>query len=801
MSSRRELATFGLILGTALSGFFCESLFGGKVLSPADVLFVSASFRSHRGAGADYEPQNRLLMDPVLQFQPWLEFNRNMIRGGRLPLWNSHAGCGTPHLANAQSAVFDPFNLIACFGSLPGAFAWMAAARLWVAGLGMFVLAQSWGLSVWGRWFAGLAFPFCGFLVVWLLYPVTNVAVWMPWLFWATDRVIDRMDSRQVATLAIFAGFTIVGGHIQTSAHVLLAAGVYAVVRFARGSLGAAIRSGIGWSTGIGLGFLLGAVTIVPLAVYLTKSPVWEDRERARPSPLAITKPRLCDAVCTAIPYIYGSQRRGQPNLARALGVHNLNESAGGFAGLATLLWLAPHAWLARKLQSQVAFLAGLTGFGILGAFGIAPVANLLRAAPVLNVMDQRRLTLWVGFGLVLLGGIGLDHLETRWPRRTSRFWVTLWVAAALSLLIAAASVSRAEPLLRARAEDHYARAAGIDRAESDRYHARAERQVRATLEFVPRTLTLAGLELAGMALLAVLSGRGFVSWNVARSGLLALTVCELIAFGYGLNPAIAPEDDRPGTEVAARLRQLAAGSGRVLGLGEEWPPNVAMRYGLNDVRNYDSVELRRNLEWLAGLYEPSREARSSRRAITWDGVVRCRERLFDSGVAAVVAATPPPRSLEGRVERVGGVYVMGLDAAPKFQAEAATGPLSVVDTPGEMRIDLDVAREDVLIVRETFDPGWHARIDGQSVRIRPYRETFLSVPLRPGRQRIELIYDPPEVRLASGVSFWALVFSVLMLAGFGSLSPFRFLCEGLGRSRAVGLESEMRSSPEFSTG
>src|SRR4051794_7350126 len=115
MSSRRELASFVLVLGAMLAGFFHESLFGGKVLSPADVLFVSASFRTH--AGADYEPHNRLLMDPVLQFQPWLEFNRSVIRRGRLPLWNPHAGCGVPHLANAQSAPFDPFQWIAYFGS------------------------------------------------------------------------------------------------------------------------------------------------------------------------------------------------------------------------------------------------------------------------------------------------------------------------------------------------------------------------------------------------------------------------------------------------------------------------------------------------------------------------------------------------------------------------------------------------------------------------------------------------------------------------------------------------------------
>src|SRR5262249_10880211 len=154
-----------LVLGLLVLGFFAEPLFGGKVLSPADVLFASASFREFGGPG--YEPSNRLLIDPVLQFQPWLEFNPAMLRQGRLPLWNDLAGCGAPHLANGQSAPFDPFHLIAYLGTLPEAYAWIASARLWVAGLGMFLLARLWGLGRWGRWFAGLAFPFCGFLVLW----------------------------------------------------------------------------------------------------------------------------------------------------------------------------------------------------------------------------------------------------------------------------------------------------------------------------------------------------------------------------------------------------------------------------------------------------------------------------------------------------------------------------------------------------------------------------------------------------------------------------------------------------------
>jgi hypothetical protein len=200
-----EALAFSFVLAVMVVGFFHESLLGGKVLSPADVLFVEASFREVKGP--DYEPLNRLLIDPVLQFQPWIELNRHEIRAGRLPLWNPFVGCGAPHLANGQSAVFDPFHAIAYLGRLPDAHAWMAAARLWVAGLGMFVLAGHWGLTRWGRWFAGLVYPFSGFLVVWLLYPVTSVAVWFPWVIWASDRVLDRVTLARVGGMALVVGF------------------------------------------------------------------------------------------------------------------------------------------------------------------------------------------------------------------------------------------------------------------------------------------------------------------------------------------------------------------------------------------------------------------------------------------------------------------------------------------------------------------------------------------------------------------------------------------------------------------
>ncbi len=95
--------------------------------------------------------------------------------------------------------------------------------------------------------------------------------------------------------------------------------------------------------------------------------------------------------------------------------MHNLNESAGGFAGLATLIWLAPLAVVTRGRSPRVVYLAGIVVFGAMAAFRLPPVDNLLRCLPVLDVTDNRRLTLWVAFGLTMLGGIGLDQLgQTR---------------------------------------------------------------------------------------------------------------------------------------------------------------------------------------------------------------------------------------------------------------------------------------------------------------------------------------------------------------------------------------------------
>jgi hypothetical protein len=755
-SRRAECAAFGVVLAACVGGFLGGALFTGRVLSPADVLLVQASFRDP-GAPV-HEPANRLLMDPTLQFQPWLAFERAEIRDGRLPAWNPFAGCGAPHIANGQSAVFDPFNLIVFLGPWPASLGWVAAARLWFAGLGAYLLARSWGLGPWGRWFAGLCFPFCGFLVVWLLYPVTPAAVWLPWLLLATDRAILAPSVRSTSLLALAVGGVLVAGHVQTSAHVLLATGLLAAWRLAAAS--GRTRRAAAWGFGVVLGVGIASAQVVPLGEYLTKSPVWGERHREHPPSWMLTRPRLLESACTALPYLYGSQRRGHPNLARGLGINNLNESAGGFAGLATLVWLAPLAFATSRRESETRFLLLLLGVGFLAAFKLPPIDNLLRALPVVGVTDNRRLTLWVAFALVFLGAIGIDAAAG--GARLSRRWSLAWAAAGLMLLVGAVVTPMAAPAMRGRAERHYRDAAvALDPAEASR---RVDRQIRAMLDFTPLYLATAGLTFLAMAATSESARRRVAVSRAVPPLLLVATLADLFAFGVGLNPAVDREvqDYRP--PLVTRLSEILTEGRRAIGVGEELPPNTLMRFGIADPRNYDSVESTRGLDYFEPLYEETNEARSSRRTVSWRTVERALPRLREAAVGAIVAATPPPDpSLFTAVERVGDAWIARVDSPPRITLEGpGSATLLPTSTPTAIRVQVVAEAPTRLVARESWDEGWSATANGNAVDVDTYHDAFMSLYLPAGRCDVVLTYRPKP--LAAGLATSALTLAAALL-------------------------------------
>jgi hypothetical protein len=157
---------------------------------------------------------------------------------------------------------------------------------------------------------------------------------------------------------------------------------------------------------------------------------------------------------------------------------------------------------------------------------------------------------------------------------------------------------------------------------------------------------------------------------------------------------------------------------------------------------------------------------------VTWAGVLKAGDRLREAGVVAIVAATPPPVGAFRRVDRVGAVWVARLDGEPLVGGKRAHTATAVRRDRGEICVTLHGEEQDRVIIREIFDAGWRAELDGRDVAVEPYRGTFLVVDVPPGVHRLVVRYDPPEVRAAATLALAALTIAVFALTGF---RPFRF--------------------------
>jgi hypothetical protein len=98
--------------------------------------------------------------------------------------------------------------------------------------------------------------------------------------------------------------------------------------------------------------------------------------------------------------------------------------------------------------------------------------------------------------------------------------------------------------------------------------------------------------------------------------------------------------------------------------------------------------------------------------------------------------------------------------AAPPAVTIRATRP-----GPGQWSVDVSGAHPSLLVVAESYFPGWKAEVDGKEVTVVEADGAFLGVPLSPGTHKVELRYHRPAV---AAVGRW--ITGLTLLAGLALL-------------------------------
>jgi hypothetical protein len=618
--------------------FLWRSTFAGDVFLPAGLLGHVAPWKNHLGMET-LPPWNPLRWDGIAQFYPWRRFASQSVRAGTFPFWNPYQFCGTPFVANSQSAVFYPGNLL--FYLLPDtarAFGYSAILHLTLCGWFTYLLLRRLRCSEVAALAGGIVFTFSAWQVAWLQLPTfLATSCWFPLLLhqiYGLKSIASRLsrpaaeaetevalavgspsDSsarsttprghalRALGGIGAVVGMMLLAGHLQIAFYGLLAGtlwmiGVLVRIGSEQGKI-AALRGLLISAGGMAIGLALAAPQILPA---LELSHV--SHRVGKPSAAgyaAYTETALpSDQLATlTLPGLFGGDSSPDnpywgfylKTLAPTQTItvrHNPAETAA-YVGIGTLaLGLLALARGLRKsgADRKALFFGALALLALLLALGTPLNALFYFVVPGFGQSGSpaRCLVLWA-LAWAALAAFGLDALRERRPSRREIGIVLGGLAGIFGLGLLLTILSLAILPDGARSIPSFGEAIG-----------------RIGTDWTRLILSIAAIVILmnwKRPQAATDSDRG----TVARVPLTALAtlliLLDLFSAGILANPTAPPSAVYPETE-AIRYLRTNLDHERILPVNQRWnlyaapaavfPPNAATVYGLRDVQGYDSL-------------------------------------------------------------------------------------------------------------------------------------------------------------------------------------------------------------------
>ena len=769
----RVWAVFGAVLLLLLA----PVLFGGKVLLPLDIL---AGISPEGGARPARVQGNPLQSDLVTQVVPTLTQVRRALAAGEWPLWNELAGAGVPLMADPQAQVLQPLVVLGLPLPLEQAVGVTAGLRVLLPLVFFFLLLRRQGGAEIPALFGSVSYGLCGFLLLWLGWPLANSAALLPAVLYAVAMVDERGERRDLLLLVLAAAAALTAGHPETILYIGTVGALFAGARllarpagergrlFGRCALAGAIALGLAAPA------LLSMIRYLPQThrdrmVEIRNERLEEEpflREWRVPGARGEALERMARRVTPVFaPHAFGDRRA-------YWGGRNLNEDASGFAGTAALLAaLAAFVPGARRLRQERLFL-GLAAVS-LAVLALPPgLPRLLMALPPFDRSPtfHQRIALILAFSIAFLAACTAE----RWRRGEGRRAVLLLCGLILGGLVAWGYQAWPPP-------------AGMA--------GEAARVV-----FSARVLQLAVLLLAAGAFL--------VPWGKAKIVLPFVAMAELFLFYGSANPALPRTWFYPETSALAFLRENA-GDSRVAAVGGLLRPNALAVYGLADARVSNPMKPYLYTEALAPVSRSVRDIADMmtraehplyqllgvRYVVTRPGMGGRRGRSLrpvfrDARTIVLQRSRALPRLFLPRTAEVadGTDWTAWLARNRSFANRALVRPSSErpaawsAASPDGSKLDLTSLRpahlaalgslaEERLLASSVYqDGGWRLLVDGRPRETVLANGPFVAAWLPAREHRVDLLYRPPA--FVAGMALAALALTALIVAVVPRATP-----------------------------
>lgn len=212
--------------------FSAPFFISGKVPFPST--YLSNFFSPWSAYGTYIGPiKNAATPDVATQIYPWKNLVIEIWKSGNIPLWNSYGFSGTPLLANYQSAVFSPLNLLYFVFSFINAWSIQILLQPLLAGIFMYIFAKSLRFGESASLISSLAFMFCGFITTWMVYGTLGYAIiFLPLALFAIEKFYQTKKWFYTLLLSLTFPLSFFSGHFQISLYFLVFVLGYSVFKF-----------------------------------------------------------------------------------------------------------------------------------------------------------------------------------------------------------------------------------------------------------------------------------------------------------------------------------------------------------------------------------------------------------------------------------------------------------------------------------------------------------------------------------------------------------------------------------------
>ncbi len=675
---------------------------------------------------------------------PWFQFQASEWHAGRFPLWDPYSWAGQPLLAQAQPGSAYPLNWMLFL--VPLKHSWLRQAALnWyyvairiLAALCFYWFCRDLGRSRRAAVIGGAVYGVAGYLGSIEWPQMVNGAVWAPLVFLFQFRVAEgRRPARSAVLSGFFLGLMWLCGHHQLPLFVSLgSAGLWIYLTF-RNRLNASV---LRWAAiSLAVGILTSGLQTLPTAEYGTLARRWSSTDH----PLQWNE---------TVPYAVHEDYSVKPLSLISIVVPGLdvNEDpligAVAFAlaliGLALAWWDERVRWLTTLALASVLFALGPNSVFHGLMYSITPLVEKARVPAQAMILFH--------IGICALVAFGVDHFPTLSKRGAA---VTALLLAALGLLLSLIGFVLFETHLLSIQGD-------------------------------TRFMVTAFAALLGGALLWS-AWNGAMTWRVASLALLGLTLLEVGNTSGYFFASYERHKDR-----TANLRKMAqdgdiadylraqAGRFRVEYDGEVFPHNLGDWWGAETFTSY--VASAPDIVLRNEPYHPRVQALLGVRYYLSSKPLRPDQKEVFTGVSGRkvfqnVDAFPRTWSVH-QVRRVSVAETGRLLTDPavdlrKLALVTGAPPRleqcseDVVDVPlhqpNRVVIQANMQCRGLVILSETYFPGWSATVDGKAVSIQQADGMLRGVVAEAGIHTIVMQYRPWSVIAGGGMTLLGFVLTL----------------------------------------